>query len=319
MKIVVLDMFTLTSGDIGWEQFSAIGDVTSYPGTPDELRVERIGDAEAVLVNRTALDRKTLEQCPNLKYIGVFATGFNLIDVDAARELGIVVTNVPGYSTMAVTQLALALLLELTNRVGSFDNEIKKGRWTMQPGSCFWDHPLVELYGLTLGLVGYGGIGKAVGDVASALGMKVLAYRKKMDIPPANQNVIYAPLDQILSEPDVISLHVPLNPQTRGIINKDSLAKMKNGAFLVNTARGALIVEQDVADALTSGKLAGYGADVTEVEPVPAKSPLLTAKNCVLTPHIGWVPLATRKRLFTEVAENLSSFLKGTPRNVVNA
>lgn len=319
MKIVVLDMFTLTSGDIGWDEFSAMGEVTCYPGTPDDLRVQRIGDADAVLVNRTSLDRATLEQCPNLKYIGVFATGYNLIDVDAARERGIAVANVPGYSTMAVTQLTLALLLELTNRAGSLDRGVKNGRWTMEQGSCFWDHSLVELSGLTMGLIGYGGIGRAVGEVALALGMRVRAYRKRMEVAPENPGVEYAPLDKILAESDVVSLHVPLNPQTRGIINSAALDQMKKGTFLVNTARGALIVEQDVAEALESGKLAGYGADVTEIEPIPSDSPLLTSPNCVLTPHVGWVPLATRKRLFGEAAKNLSSFFQGKPRNIVNA
>lgn len=318
MKIVVLDMFTLTSGDIGWGDFEAVGDVTCYSDTPNELRAERIGDAEIVLLNRTPLDRETIERCPNLRYIGIFATGFNLVDIDAARERGVTVTNVPGYSTMAVTQHTLALLLELCSRVGSFDAEVKKNRWVMREGSCFWDHSLVELSGLTLGVIGYGGIGKAVADVALALGMRVLAYRRRMDAPPENPRVQYAGLDELLSGSDAVSLHAPLNAETKEIINAASLAKMKDGALLVNTARGALVVEADVAAALRSGRLGGYAADVTAVEPLPADSPLMTAPNCVITPHVAWAPLATRKRLFAQVAANLTAYLRGEAVNVVN-
>lgn len=318
MKIVVLDMFTLTNGDIDWDAFRALGEVTIYENTSPDQRAERIGNAEIALSNRTPIDRATMERCPNLRYIGMFATGVNLIDTEAAKERGIAVTNVPGYSTAAVTQLTLAFILEFCCRVGSFDAGIKAGRWTLEKGSCFWDHPLIELDGLTLGLVGFGNIGSSVANVATALGMKVLAHRRRADAPPTNPGVKYAPLDEVLSGSDILSLHAPLTPETKGIINKDSIAKMKDGAIVVNTARGALIEEADVAAALKSGKLRGYGADVFSAEPLPAGNPLYAAPNCLLTPHVGWAPFATRVRLFDEVAKNLKAFLDGKPRNVVN-
>lgn len=317
MKIVVPDTYSLTRGDIDWGELGALGELFLYGDTPDEEVRDRIGDAEVALLNRTCLDREQIARCPNLRYIGLFATGYNMVDVDAARERGIPVTNVPGYSTMAVAQHTLALLLELCLRVGELDAGVKAGRWGTGEDSCFWDRPLVELAGLTMGLVGYGGIGRTVGGIARALGMRVVAARRTPS-PREEEGVRFVPFERLLAEADVVSLHAPLNGETAGLINGASIERMRDAALLVNTARGGLVVEDEVARALHSGKLGGYATDVTVVEPTPAESPLLTAPNCIITPHIAWGPLATRKRLFGEVAANLRNWLNGKPTNVVN-
>ena len=317
MKIVLLDSLTVNPGDLSWDAIAKLGEFTWYESTPKELRAERIGDAEAALVNKTHLDRATIEACPNLRYIGLFATGYNIVDVGAARERGIPVTNVPGYSTAAVAQHTLALLLEITNQVGWHDARVKEGMWSRDPEFAYRDMSLVELAGLTLGVIGYGGIGRAFARIAVAMGMKVVAYRKNTSVPP-DPGVEYAALDTILTESDVVSLHVPLLPDTERMINGRSLSLMKRGAILVNSSRGGLIDDNAVAAALRDGKLAAYGADVASVEPVSSDNPLLGAPRCILTPHIAWAPKATRKRLMERVAENLSAFQAGCPVNVVN-
>lgn len=320
MQIVVLDGYALNPGDLHWTAFEALGALTVYDRTPledeDEI-VRRIGESEIVLTNKTPLSRSVLARCPGVRYIGVLATGYNVVDTAAARERGIPVCNVPAYGTRAVAQAAIALLLEICNRVGHHDQAVHAGRWSACPDYCFWDYPLMELAGKTMGIVGYGSIGQAVGEVALALGMEVVANGRR-PWAEGEKPARYVPLEELLRRSDVVSLHCPLLPETRGLINRDSLAAMKDGAILLNNSRGPLLVERDVADALNSGKLRAAGVDVADAEPIPADSPLLTAKNCVITPHISWAPLEARARLMEIAAANLRSFLSGEPANVVN-
>lgn len=320
MKIVILDGYCLNPGDMRWDGFSEMGELSVYDRTPidnaDEI-VRRIGDCEIVLTNKTPLSRETLDRCPKIRYIGVLATGYNVVDIEAARGKNIPVCNVPGYGTASVAQMTIALLLEICHQVGRHNTAVHAGRWSECPDYCFWDGTLIELAGKTMGIVGYGSIGRAAGEIARALGMTVIATGPH----PWNAGerpAPYVPLEELLRRSDVVSLHCPLFPDTKGLINKTSIAKMKDGAILINTSRGPLIVEQDVADALNSGKLCGAGVDVTETEPMPASSPLLKAKNCVITPHIAWAPLEARRRLLGIAVENLRRFLAGTPVNVVN-
>ena len=320
MKIVILDGYCLNPGDMDWNGFSEMGEVSVYDRTPlddaDEI-VRRIGDCEIVLTNKTPLSRETLERCPGVRYIGVLATGYNVVDTGAAREKGIPVCNVPGYGTASVAQMAIALLLEICHKVGHHNAAVHEGRWSKCPDYCFWDGTLIELAGKTMGIVGYGSIGQATGEIARALGMTVIAtgpHPWKDGERPAP----YVSLEELLCRSDVVSLHCPLFPDTKGLINKASIAEMKDGAILINTSRGPLIVEQDVADALKSGKLYGVGVDVVETEPMSADSPLLGARNCVITPHIAWAPVEARRRLLGIAVENLRGFLEGKPANVVN-
>ena len=320
MQIVVLDGYALNPGDLHWTAFEALGTLTVYDRTPledeDEI-VRRIGESEIVLTNKTPLSRSALARCPGVRYIGVLATGYNVVDTAAARERGIPVCNVPAYGSGAVAQAAIALLLEICNRVGHHDRAVHAGRWSACPDYCFWDYPLMELAGKTMGIVGYGSIGQAVGEVAAALGMEVIANGRR-PWAEGEKPARYVPLEELLRRSDVVSLHCPLLPETRGLLNRDSLAAMKDGAILLNNSRGPLLVERDVADALNSGKLRAAGVDVADAEPIPADSPLLTAKNCVITPHISWAPLEARTRLMEIAAANLRSFLSGEPANVVN-
>ena len=320
MKIVILDGYCLNPGDLSWSGFEALGEVTVYDRTPldgeDEI-VRRIGDSEIVLTNKTPITRAVLDRCPQVQYIGVLATGYNVVDITAAREKNIPVCNVPGYGTAAVAQMTIALLLEICCQVGRHDRAVHDGRWSKCRDYCFWDGTLTELAGKTMGIIGYGSIGQAVGTIAAALGMTVIAtgpHRWKEGERPAP----WVPLEELLGRSDVVSLHCPLFPETKGIINRDSIAEMKDGAILLNTSRGPLLVEQDVADALNSGKLRAAAIDVAEVEPIPAESPLLTAKNCVITPHIAWAPLEARQRLMDIAVGNLRGFLAGAPENGVN-
>jgi Lactate dehydrogenase and related dehydrogenases len=318
MKIVVLDGFTVNPGDLSWAPLEALGAMTCWDETPDELRIPRIGDAEIILVNRTPLDRQTIAACPNLKYIGVFATGYNMIDLEAARERGIVVANVPHYSTMAVAQHGMALLLHIANRVCRYDAEVKAGRWTLDADYAYRDALPVELAGLTLGVIGYGAIGRAFGTMGLAMGMEVIATRRNMSGPPEDSHVSYVGKHELLERSDVVSLHVPLTTETEGMIDAAAISMMKDGVIVLNTSRGGLLAEEDVAVALRSGKIGALGTDVTAVEPIRDDNPLLGAPNCFFTPHIAWSPRATRLRLVDRAAENAAAFLAGKPVNVVN-
>lgn len=318
MKIVVLDGYTLNPGDLSWDALAALGETAVYDRTPADEILARIGDADAIYTNKTPLTRETIQACPNLKFIGVLATGYNVVDVAAAKERGIPVCNVPTYGTAAVGQFAIAMLLEICHHVAHHSQAVHEGRWSGNIDWCFWDYPLVELEGKTMGVVGFGRIGQRTGEIAKALGMRVLAYDSYPN--DAGRAIgTYVELDTLLKESDVISLHCPLFPETKGIINAASIAKMKNGVILLNNSRGPLIVEQDLADALNSGKVYAAGLDVVSEEPISPNNPLLSAKNCFITPHISWAPKESRARLMNIAVDNLSNWMNGKPTNVVNA
>jgi len=316
-KIVILDAWATVPGDISWDPIAQMGDLTIYDRTPPELVVERIGDAEIVISSKVIIGREVFEQCPNLEYIGLLSTGYNVIDIESAREHGVSVCNCPGYSTMAVAQMAMALLLEITNMVGLHADAVNQGAWVESPDWCFWLKPHMELLDKTMGIIGFGQIGRAVGMIAKAMGMRVLAYNRSRC---AEGEAIgeYVDLDTLLTQADVVSLHCPLTELTAGIISAAALAKMKDGAILLNTARGPLVDEQAVANALRSGKLRGFGADVISAEPMLDTNPLLGAPNCIITPHIAWAPLEARKRIMACTQRSIEGFLSGNPVNVVN-
>ncbi len=318
MKIVVLDGYTLNPGDLNWDRLSQNGSLTVYERTSAELISERIGAAEIVLTNKTPLSRSIFSQKTNLKYVGVLATGFNVVDVKAARDFGATVTNIPTYGTAAVAQFTFALLLELCHHVGEHSQAVKAGAWTSSPDFCFWKYPLIELAGKTMGIVGFGRIGQAVAEIALAFGLKLLVYDNYQDRSLEKANLKYATLDDLLAQSDIISLHCPLTETTQGIINRNTIGQMKTGVMLLNTSRGPLVVEADLADALQSGKVAGVAVDVVATEPVTADNPLLGAKNCLITPHIAWAPREARLRLMNIAVDNLEAYLKGAPVNVVN-
>ena len=316
MKIVVLDGFTLNPGDLNWDKFSQIGDLQVYDRTsPEEIR-ERTADANIVLTNKTVLTAEDIAAMDKVEYIGVLATGVNVVDLDYTKTHGITVTNVPGYSGSSSAQAVFALILELTNRVGHHSQTVTDGKWSESKDFCYWDYPLVELEGTTLGIVGYGGIGKAVARIALAFGMNILIYNRSVP-PDLPDGITYSDLDNLIKSSDIISLHCPLTPQTKGMINKESLAQMKKTSYLINTSRGPLIVENDLADALNQGIIAGAAMDVLDVEPPDKSCPLLTADNCYITPHIAWATLASRERLMGIAVENIKKYLAGTPQNVV--
>jgi len=317
MKIVVLDGHTLNPGDLSWAPLEALGQVTLYDRTRPEDIILRAEDAEVILTNKTPLDRATLQRLPNLRYIGVLATGHNVVDAAAARAQGVLVTNVPNYGTRSVAQQVFALLLELTQRTGAHAAAVRAGRWSTCPDFCFWDHPLVELDRLTLGVVGFGRIGQATATLAAAFGMSVLATTRQATPEPI-PGVRHVDLETLLAESDVVSLHCPLTPATTGLINAARLARMKPSAYLINTSRGPLIQEADLAEALNADRLAGAGLDVLSVEPPHPDNPLLTAKNCLITPHIAWATLAARSRLLDVAIKNVIAFLQGKPIHVVN-
>lgn len=321
MKIVVLDGYCLNPGDLSWSQMEALGTCTVYDRTSltdMEEVISRIGDAEIVYTNKTPLPREVLERCPNLKFIGVLATGYNVVDTEAARLRGIPVANIPTYGTDSVGQFAIALLLEICHHIGHHDQAVHQGKWENNPDWCFWDYPLIELAGKTMGIIGYGRIGQATGRIAQALGMKVLAYDTYKNSELETADCRYAELEELLGESDVIALHCPLFPETEGIINKSNISKMKDGVIILNNSRGPLIVEKDLAEALDSGKVAAAGVDVVSTEPIRQDNPLLKAKNCIITPHISWAPRESRQRLMDIAVENLKKFLQGTPVNIVN-
>lgn len=316
MKIVILDAYAANPGDLSWDEFAALGELTVYDRTAQEDAAARIGDAEVVFINKVRLTDEIFAACPNLKLVSILATGYNIVDLAAAKRRGITVCNVPGYSTRAVVQMTFALLLEICQQVGLHSGAVHTGRWQTCPDFCFWDRPLIELDGKTMGIVGYGAIGSAVGTVAQALGMKLLVTARHEK--PVPEGARFVSLPELLAQSDVVSLHCPQTAENARMIDAGALAQMKDGAILLNTARGGLLDEQAVADALRSGKLLAAGMDVVSAEPIRADNPLLTAPNCFFTPHIAWAPLETRRRLQAISAENLRAFLAGKPQNVVN-
>ena len=321
MKIVVLDGYCLNPGDLDWKGLEALGECIVYDRTSltdMEEVISRIGDADIVYTNKTPMPREVFEKCPNIRFVGVLATGYNVVDVNTAKEKGIPVANIPTYGTASVAQFAIALLLEICHHVGHHNQVVHEGKWESNPDWCFWDYPLIELDGKNMGIIGYGRIGQATGKIAQALGMKVLAYDAYKNPALENENCRYVELDELLSQSDVIALHCPLFPETEGIVNKENIAKMKDGVIILNNSRGPLIVEQDLVDALNSGKVAAAGLDVVSTEPIKGDNPLLGAKNCIITPHISWAPKESRKRLMDIAVNNLEEFLKGSPVNVVN-
>ena len=317
MKIVVLDGHTLNPGDLDWAPLKSVGDCTIHERTKPAETVGRLQGAEAALTNKVVLDAETLGQLPDLRYVGVIATGYNVVDVVAAKERGIVVSNVPAYSTMSVAQLTFALLLELTQQVGHHAQSVRGGNWVKSPDFAYWDFPLIELDGLTLGLIGFGAIAQATARIALAMGMKVVAHRRS-DRPSEIPGVRMVDLETVFRESDVVSVHCPLTADTRGLVNAARLSLMKQSAYVINTSRGPLVNEADLAQALNDGQIAGAGLDVLSDEPPKADNPLLTAKNCFVTPHIAWASRAARGRLLATVAANVKAFAEGKPQNVVS-
>ncbi len=317
MKIVVLDGYTLNPGDLSWERLEKLGVCAIYDRTPQTEIITRIGDADIVFTNKTLLTEEVFAACPNIRYIGVLATGYNVVDTEAAKKRNIMVTNIPTYGTSAVAQFTFALLLEVCHHVGAHDAAVKQGRWKASGDFCFWDYPLIELAGKTMGIIGFGRIGQTVANIAIAFGMEVLAYDKYADKNLQNEHIQLVELDELLAGSDVVTLHCPLFPETEGIINKKSLKKMKNSAILINTSRGPLIVEKDLAEALNAGNLHGAAVDVVSTEPISEDNPLFSAKNCLITPHIAWAPIEARSRLLNIAIDNLEAFVDGHPINSV--
>lgn len=320
MKIVVLDGYAENPGDLTWEELAKLGDLTVYDRTcltdPGQT-IERIGDAEIVYTNKTPISRAVLDACPGIRFIGVLATGYNVVDCEAARQRGIPVANVPAYGTAAVGQFAIALLLEICHHIGHHNDSVHRGDWARSADFCYWHYPLIELAGKTMGIIGFGRIGRTTGKIAAAMGMNILAYGSR----PTEEGLAiaqYVDLDRLLRESDVIMLHCPLLPETQGIINRETIDKMKDGVILINNSRGPLIVEQDFYDSLESGKI-GYAAlDVVSSEPISQDNILLKAKNCIITPHISWASQESRRRIMDTSVENLRAFLAGNPVHVVN-
>lgn len=319
MKIVVLDGHTANPGDLSWDEFAKLGELQVFDCTAKEQMVGRLRGAAIALTNKAVLDRAVISALPDLRYIGVTATGYNIVDIAAARERGIVVCNVPEYSTPDVAQAVFALLLELTNRTGHHAETVRAGKWSHSQDFSYWDYPLVGLSGLALGIIGFGRIGRAVARVGQAFGMKILAPCRSPAAPDKNDEVQYVELGTLLRESDAVTLHCPLTPETEQMVNAEFLSKMRQTAFLINTARGGLVDEAALADALNNDRIAGAGLDVLSIEPPPPDNPLLNAKNCVITPHIGWATKTARIRLLQVTAENIRAWMDGKPQNVVNA
>ena len=319
MKIVILDGYTENPGDLSWEGLEQLGELTVYDRTPyveDEI-IRRIGDAEIVFTNKTPISRNVIDACPGMKFISVLATGYNVVDYQYAAEKGIPVTNVPAYGTASVSQFSIALLLEICHHIGHHSQSVLEGNWENCQDFCYWDYPLIELEGKTIGIIGFGRIGQAEGRIAKALGMKVIAY----DVYESDAGRAigeYVTLEELFAQADVVSLHCNLTPENTGIINRDNIAKMKDGVILINNARGQLVVEQDLADALNSGKVAAAGLDVVSTETIKGNNPLLGAKNCIITPHISWAPKESRQRIMDCAVENTKAYIAGSPVNVVN-
>ena len=321
MKIVILDGYTENPGDLSWAQLEALGELTVYdrvaPDDEEEM-LRRIGDADIAVTNKGVVSKKVIDACPNLKLIAVQATGYNVIDIAYAKEKGIPVCNVPVYGTRSVSQFAIALLLEVCHHIGHHSETVYAGRWANGEDWCYWDYPLIELDGKTMGIIGFGRIGQQTGKIARALGMNILAY-DSMESDSGRAIGTYTDLDTVLSQSDVIALHCPLFPDTQGIINKDTIARMKDGVIILNNSRGPLIVEQDLTVALNSGKVFAAGLDVVSTEPIKPDNPLLGAKNCIITPHISWAPKESRQRIMDCAVANVKAYQAGTPINVVNS
>ena len=317
MKIVVLDGYTENPGDLSWDGLRALGELTVYDRTRPEEAASRIQDAEIIVTNKVPVTRALLDQCTGIRYVSVLATGYNVVDLKVASERGIPVSNVPAYSTAAVGQFTIGMLLEICCQIGFHDRSVHNGDWAACPDFCYWKTPLIELAGKTMGIIGFGRIGRQTGAIARAMGMQVLATGSR----PCDEGraiAEYVDLDTVLRQSDVISLHCPLFPETTGIINKDTIAKMKDGVIILNMARGPMIVEEDLAQALNSGKVYAAGMDVVSQEPIRADNPLLTAKNCFITPHIAWASRECRQRIMDITEQNIRSFLEGNVRNRVN-
>ena len=317
MKIVVLDGYTENPGDLSWEGLEALGSLTVYDRTPKDQIVGRIGDAQIVVTNKTPITRETIDACPSMKMIAVLATGYNVIDYAYAKEKGIPVANVPTYGTHIVSQYAVGLLLEICSHFGHHNRTVHEGRWEQCEDFCYWDFPMIELYGKTAGIIGLGRIGQASAQILDGFGMRVLAY-DTVQSDEGRKYAEYTDLETIFAESDVIFLHCPLFPATEGIINKENIAKMKDGVILINNSRGQLVVEQDLADALNSGKVYAAGLDVVSTEPIRGDNPLLSAKNCIITPHISWAAKDARQRIMDITVANVKAYLDGAPVNVVN-
>jgi len=316
MKTVVLDGFTLNPGDLSWDKLKSLAPCKIYDRTAPTELPQRAAGAEILLTNKTALNRATIESLPQLKYIGVLATGTDVVDLKAARDRGIPVTNVPAYGTASVAQTTTALLLELTLNVGHHSHTVREGRWSQNADFCYWDRPLIELSGLTMGIIGFGRIGRAVAELANAFGMGVLVFSPRPKLAP--QFVRFVELEVLFRQSDVVSLHCPLTPETRSLVNAERLSWMKRSSFLLNCSRGALIDERALAEALNAGRIAGAGLDVLSIEPPPPDNPLFQARNCIITPHFAWATGAARQRLMNIAVENVRAFLNGRPQNVVN-
>lgn len=318
MNIIILDGYALNPGDLSWKSLEKFGEITIYDRTSPEDLIERAHHANIILTNKVPISKQQIQQLPHLKHIAVTATGYNIIDIQAASENGISVSNIPGYSTASVAQLTIALLLELSLRVQRHSDAVKEGKWTNSKDFSFWDYPLVELSGKTIGIIGFGATGQAVADIANAFGMKIIANSRRKQGQSHRKNFEWKDVTELLKESDVVSIHCPLTPETEGLINAESLATMKKSAFLINTARGPIIVEKDLANALNNDVIAGAGIDVLSQEPPKADNPLLKAKNCIITPHIAWASFEARTRLMQILEDNISAFVKNEPVNIVN-
>lgn len=320
MKLVVLDGYTENPGDLSWEGLKEFGELTVYDRTSyveSPLIAERISNAEIVITNKTPISRTTIDKCPNIRLIAVLATGYNVVDYNYAAEKGIPVVNVPTYGTASVSQFSIALLLEICHHIGHHDKTVHEGKWAENADWCYWDYPLIELEGKTMGIIGFGRIGQAEGRIAKALGMNVIAY----DLYPNESGRViadYVTLDELFANSDVISLHCNLTPENTEMINRNNIAKMKDGVILLNNARGQLVNEADLADALASKKVAAAGLDVVSTEPIKADNPLLSVPNCIITPHISWAPKESRSRIMDSTVENIRAFLAGKPVHVIN-
>ena len=318
MKIVVLDGYALNPGDLSWEHLKQLGDLAVYERTPLGQVYERAKDADIIFTNKTPVPAEIINKLSFLKYIGVLATGFNIVDTEAAKQKGVLVTNVPGYGTASVVQLTIALLVELCLRVQRHSDAVMDGKWARSADWSFWDYPLVELSGKTIGIIGFGNIGQGVADIATAFGMKIIAHSRTQTDQSQRNNFRWVSIAELFETADVISIHCPLTPETKGLINSDSLNQMKRSAFLLNTSRGPIIIDEDLAGALNNDIIAGAGIDVLSVEPPSRDNPLFKAKNCIITPHLAWATKESRLRLMTSVVNNLAAFLAGNPINVVN-
>lgn len=317
MKIVVMDGYALNPGDISWEDFETLGEFILYEHTEKEEIIKRAKGADAILTNKTPITRELFVNCPTIKYVGVLATGYNVVDTAAARERGVVVTNVPTYGTDAVAQYAVAMMLELCHHIGEHDRSVKAGDWQRNRNFCYWNYPTIELSGKTLGIIGYGRIGQKLAKIASALGMTIIAYDKYPDADKLCENARFGALEELLCQSDFISLNCPLTQENKGIINRKTISMMKDGVYIINTARGPLVNEKDLSDALKSGKVKGAAVDVLSEEPPAHGNVLIDAPNCIVTPHIAWAAKESRIRLMEIAVNNLKAFLDGKPINIV--